>query len=160
MKKSHLVCLGVPVLLCFAVVTACASESFAQAERVGESSTRYFFAFSTSAGGYIVRHDGVGEYTSPTGLRRYMRLRVGAKERIDRMYFLEHQGDLFLVYEGHNETQQSVYLARIEQQKRKPRWLGSFENVTISVPLIEGEFIVIGDVYIRKSDGHTFAPEK
>ena len=153
MRTLLVICLGVLILWPSATVTVKASESFVLAERFGEPINRYFFAFSTSAGGYLIRDDGVGEFTTPARLRRHLKLRVGAKERIHQIYFLEHQGDLFLLYEGHNESRQWVYLTRIEPQKRKVKWTTALESTGGAAPLIEGEFVVIGDVSIRKSNG-------
>jgi hypothetical protein len=90
---------------------------FVLAERSGEPSQheRTFFVFSTSAAKYILRHDGFGEVTSPAGLRRVFAVKVGAGERIERVYSLEYEGDLLLLYQA-GET---GYLARISQKTRK-----------------------------------------
>ena len=98
MKKFVGVCLGV---LVFSAV-AFGAETFAQADRVGEPGERSFFLFSTSAGNYIVRDDGFAEFTSPKGMRRIFKLRV--KGRIQQMYFLEHEGDVLILYEVIDET--------------------------------------------------------
>ena len=149
MRKLLVVCLGVAVL--WTVTLGAAPESFALAERVGEGNERSFFVLSTSAGGYVIRHDGMGEFTSPAGLRRVFMLKL--KGRIDRVYFLEHQRDLFLMYEVHDASSQSAYLVRMEQTKRKARWITSFDSVELGAPVIQGEFVVIKDVQIRTADG-------
>ena len=86
MKKLLVVCLAILMLSSVAF----GAETFALADRVGEPGERSFFLFSTSAGNYIVRHDGMGEFSSPKGMRRVFNLRV--KGRIERIYFLEHEG--------------------------------------------------------------------
>jgi hypothetical protein len=129
-------------------------EAFTLADRVGEGDERSFFMVSTSAGGYIIRHDGMGEFTSPAGLRRVFMLKVGAKARIDRVYFLEHQRDLFLLYEVHDAKSQWAYLVRMEQTKRKARWITEIDATDLGAPSIEGEFVLIKDLVIRKADGH------
>src|SRR5215216_1135759 len=112
MKKLLVVCLGVLVFSTVAV----GAETFGVADRVGEPGERSFFLFSTSAGNYIVRQDGMGEFSSPKGMRRVFNLRV--KGHIEQIYFLEHEGDVFLLY----EVNDAAYLVRMEQIKRKIRW--------------------------------------
>jgi len=145
-----LVCLGVAVLWSVALG---ASESFALAERVGEGNERSFFVLSTSAGNYVIRHDGMGEFTSPAGLRRVFMLKLGAKGRIDRIYFLEHQRDLFLMYEVHDASSQWAYLVRMEQTKRKARWITEVDGTGLGAPAIQGEMIVIKDTQISTANG-------
>jgi hypothetical protein len=141
MKKILVVCLGVLVLS----TVALGAEAFAPADRVGEPGERSFFLFSTSAGNYVVRHDGMGEFSSPKGMRRVFRLNV--KGRIDQVYFLEHEGDVFICYEV-NET---TFVVRMEQTKRKIRWTASLG--ARGVPRIDGDSVVINSVRIRKGDG-------
>jgi len=141
MKRLLVVCLA--VLVFFSV--ALGAETFALADRVGEQGERSFFLFSTSAGNYIVRHDGMGEFSSPKGMRRVFRL--GVKGRIERMYFLEHEGDVFICYEMDNVTA----IVRMEQSKRRVRW--STALIARGVPRIEGDLVVVNDSQIRKGDG-------
>ena len=153
MRKLVVVCLGLAVLWSVALGVAPAAETFATADRVGEGNERSFFVLSTSAGGYIIRHDGMGEFTSPAGLRRVFMLKVGAKGRIDRVYFLEHQRDLFLMYEVHDATSQWAYLVRMEQVKRKARWVLEVDGGDLGAPVIQGEMIVIKSLEVRVADG-------
>ena len=146
-----LVCLGVAVL--WSVAMGAQSESFALADRVGEGNERSFYVLSTSAGNYVIRHDGMGEFTSPAGLRRVFMLKVGAKARIDRVYFLEHQRDLFLMYEVHDASSQWAYLVRMEQTKRKARWITSFDSAELGAPVIQGEMIVFKNMEVSKANG-------
>ncbi|HEU4930463.1 MAG TPA: hypothetical protein VFT48_00210 [Pyrinomonadaceae bacterium] len=153
MRKLLVVCLGVAVLWSVALGASALSETFALAERVGEGNERSFFVLSTSAGNYVIRHDGMGEFTSPAGLRRVFMLRVGAKARIDRMYFLEHQRDLFLMYEVHDASSQRAYLVRMEQTKRKARWITEIDGTDLGAPVIQGESVVINKIEISKANG-------
>ena len=137
--------LGVWLLVCLFSTVALGAEAFTVADRVGEPGERSFFLFSTSAGNYVVRHDGMGEFSSPKGMRRVFRLNV--KGRIEQVYFLEHEGDVFICYEV-NET---TFVVRMEQTKRKIRWTASVG--ARGVPTIEGDSVVINSVKIRKSDG-------
>src|SRR5829696_5532878 len=129
MKRLLVVCLGV---LVFSTV-AFGAETFALADRVGEPGERSFFLFSTSAGNYIVRQDGMGEFSSPKGMRRVFSLRVGGRGRIDRVYFLEHEGDVFICY----EVNDAAFLVRMEQTKRKIRWTAQVSER--GVPSIDGD---------------------
>ena len=152
MRKIVVVFLGVAVL--WSVALGAQSSTFALADRVGEGNERSFFVLSTSAGGYVIRHDGMGEFTSPAGLRRVFMLKVGAKGRIDRVYFLEHQRDLFLMYEVHDASSQWAYLVRMEQTKRKARWITEVDGVGLGAPVIQGELIVIKNLEVRMADGN------
>jgi len=141
MKKLLVVCL---VVLLFATV-AFGAETFAVADRIGEAGERSFFLFATSAGNYIVRQDGMGEFSSPKGMRRVFSLRV--KGRIEKIYFLEHQGDVFICYEVNDEA----FLVRMEQTKRKLRWSAQVESR--AVPVIDGDAVVVNSARIRIADG-------
>lgn len=154
MRKFVVVCLGVAVLWFVGLGASPPAEAFILADRVGEGNERSFFTLSTSVGGYVIRHDGMGEYTSPAGLRRVFVLKVGAKARIDRVYFIEHQRDLFLLYEVHDAKSQWAYLVRMEQTKRKARWITEVDGKDLEAPVIEGEFVVINKVEISKADGN------
>ena len=151
MKKNLLVVCLVLLLAPLSSASAPNTEFFTIAERAGEPNERAFFPFSTSAGGYIIRHDGLGEFTSPAGLRRVFTVKVAPKGRLDQVYYLEHQGDLFLLYEvrGHG-----FYLVRMEQKKRKARWFTPLGDISDEEPRIEGEVIKIGKtVEVSKADG-------
>jgi len=141
MKKLLGVCLVVSL---FSTVVL-GAEAFALADRVGEPGERSFFLFSTSAGNYVVRHDGMGEFGSPKGMRRVFRLSV--KGRIEQIYFLEHEGDVFILYEMND----AAFLVRMEQIKRKIRWSAPVSDR--GVPKIEGDFVVVNSVRIRLADG-------
>jgi hypothetical protein len=141
MKKLLVVCLVILVLS----TVVLGAESFALADRVGEPGERSFFLFSTSAGNYIVRQDGMGEFSSPKGMRRVFSLRV--KGRIERIYFLEHEGDVFICY----EVNDAAFLVRMEQTKRKVRWSAQVDAV--GAPTLDGDSVVVNSVRIRKSDG-------
>jgi len=141
MKKLLVVCL---VILVFATV-ALATEKFALADRVGERGERSFFLFSTSVGNYIVRQDGMGEFSSPKGMRHVFSLRV--KGRIEQLYFLEHEGDVFICY----EVGDAAFIVRMEQTKRKIRWTA--QVAAQGVPTIDGDSVVVNSVKIRMADG-------
>lgn len=141
MKKILVVCLGV---LLFSTV-ALGAEAFAAADRVGEPGERSFFLFTTSVGNYIVRQDGMGEFSSPKGMRRVFSLRVNG--RIEQIYFLEYEGDVFIFYEMSN----AAFLVRMEQTKRKIRWSAPVAGK--GVPAIDGEVVIVNGTQVSKADG-------
>ena len=152
MNKVVVVCLGVLMLVSVATSRP-RVETFALADRIGERDERSFFLFSTSAGNYVVRHDGMGEFSSVKGTRRVFNLKVGAKARIDRIYFLEHDRDVFLLYTVHDASSEWAYLTRLEQTLRKARWLTSLSTADVEAPVIEGDLVMIKDVAVSKFDG-------
>jgi hypothetical protein len=152
MKRIVVVCLGVLIFVTV-VFSSSKPEVFALADRFGEPNARSFFSFSTSAGSYIIRYDGVGEVTLPKGLRRVFYLKLGAKGRLERIYFLEHQGDLFLLYEVHDATSEWAYVMRMEQQKRKPRWITPLPGGDVEPPLIQDDLVIVKSIQISKRDG-------
>ena len=150
MKRLVVVCLGVLILSSAALGCIPIPETFSLADRVGEANERSFFILSTSAGNYTIRHDGMGEFTSTVGMRRVFYVKAGAKGRIDLVYFLEHEGDLLLLYEVRD---QGFYLARMEQKKRKLRWLTPLGNIPAQTPSVDGHVVIIGAVAVSKADG-------
>ena len=154
MKKLAALCLG--AILSASVFSApCGSKlEFALAEQLGDPNARSFFVFATAAGNYIIRHDGMGEFTSPSKMRRAFFLKVPGRSRISSMYFLEHEKDLLLHYEV---SGQGSYLVRLEQTKRKLRWSTSFDTQNIEAPVIEGDVVIVKEggrsLQIRKSNG-------
>ena len=137
------------VVVCLMCLMWWPAETFVLADRVGEPNARSFFLFSTPAGQYAVRHDGMGEFTSPKGMRRVFNLRVGARARIENVYYLEHEGDLFLMYEV---TGKMFYVVRMEQTKRKLRWTTELREVT-EAPVIDGDFVIVNETRIAKING-------
>ena len=147
MKRFVKVCLlvvlsGVVTAPGICAQRAVADESpFVQAERFGEASAneRTFFLFSTSVAKYILRHDGTGEATSRAGIRRSFYLKVGVGERIERVYSLEYEGDLVLLYQAGN----TGYVARMNQRSRKVRTVTIEPNFT--PPTIKDHRLVFSD---------------
>ena len=152
MKNFVVVCLmivfGVPVAASAAVAEE--PSPFTLAERVGDPDARYFFMFSTSAGNYTIRQDGMGEITFRTGMRKVIYLKASLKDRIARLYFLEHQGDLILLYESSG----SGYLVRIDQKTRKTRWTKTVSG-SFAPPAVKGESVVFDDGTIVPLNSHT-----
>jgi len=153
MTKLVVVCLGLLVALQVALGVKVPSEAFELARHSGEPNDRVrsFFVLETSAGKYVIRQDGMGEFTPPTKIRRVFRLRLGARGRIERIYFLEHERDLFLMYEVYDGSSAWYYLARLEQTKRKQIWLTPIPNP--GAPVMQGDAVMIDRTMVSKSDG-------
>lgn len=151
MRKVVAVCLGVVVLWTTSVGAVRPAETFELANRVGEPTARCFFIFSTSVGHYVIRQDGMGEVSYGNALRRVFHLKLGAKGHIERVYFIEHDGDLFLLYEVRDASSEWAFAVRMEQKKRKFRWLTAVAGV--GEPKIEGSSIVVDQTEISKHDG-------
>lgn len=154
MKKLVAVCLGMILSSAVFGATRASSVEFALADRVGEPNARSFFLFSSAAGNYTVRQDGMGEVSSPKGMRKVFVLRVPGKARINSVYFLEHEGDLLLLYEV---SGQGSYLVRMEQTRRKLRWSTALNTSNVEAPIIEGDLVVVKEgersLRIGKADG-------
>jgi hypothetical protein len=144
MTKLLAVCLAV-------TLSPTAPEAFSLANRVGQPHERSFFMFATSAGKYTIRHDGMGEL-NVNHRRRVLYLKVGAKSRIDQMYFFEHEGDLLLLYEIRG---QGFMLVRMDQKKRKARWYTPLTGVAEldRAPVIDGNLVSIGETVVNTADG-------
>lgn len=117
-----------------------APSPFTEARRIGEPDALAFFLFSTSGGNYIVRHDGMAEVTLPTGMRKVFWVRVGARGRIERLYFFEHHGDLVLLYEAAG----SGYVVRLNQTTRKPRSITTI-NGNFELPALKEAQLIFSD---------------
>lgn len=151
MRKLVAVCLGVLVWWSVAPGAVCVSENFGLADRLGEPDKRTFFFFSTAAGRCVIRHDGMGEVHTPAGRKRVFYLNLGARARIDRVYFLEHEGDLFLLYEAHNASSEFAFLTRMDLKTKKARWTTAVANR--GAPVLQGDVVIVGSAEISKTDG-------
>jgi hypothetical protein len=146
MTKLLIVCLGV-------VLSWPAPQAFSLAEQIGDP-PRAYFRFSTSAGNYTVRYDGFVEVYIPND-SNYLRKRVfflktTGRARLERVYFLEHEGDLLLRYDV---IGQGSCFTRIEQRKRTARWFTPLNKILAEEPVINGNSVIVGDTEISKVDG-------
>jgi hypothetical protein len=146
MTKFLAVCLSVTIASSAALRAAPVPENFTLAERVGEPT--WFFPFETSVGKFWIRRDGMGEIGRQS-LRHFFYLKRPSKDYIDRLYFLEHEGDVFIFYELQNG---SANLVRVDPVKHKLKWV---TPVTArGVPVLDGAAVIIEGTEISKSDGH------
>src|SRR4029450_13896322 len=88
--------------------------AFAEANRLGEPPQVTFCLFSTSYGNYVISQYGLGEVGIP-GKHPQFVLKGGMTGRVQRMYFLEYQGDPLLSF----EVNKIGYVRRANQQTRK-----------------------------------------
>jgi hypothetical protein len=114
-------------------------QTFARVERIGEANARSFFVFSTSAGDITIRQDGHAEVNTPGVKRRNFDLKLGMTGRLERVYFVEHGGDLILVYEVTDTRSGWGYLVRMDQKTMKQRWLAPLKSYNIGPGLLEME---------------------
>jgi hypothetical protein len=148
MTKLLVVCLGV-------VLSLPANETFTLAERIGSPPRAVYYRFSTSIAKYTIRYDGFVEVYVDNDhghlRKRTFFLNMKGKGRLERIYYLEHEGDLLLRYDV---VGQGSYFSRIEQRSRRPRWVTALSNVSIQAPIILGDKVIVGDtIEIGKADG-------
>lgn len=96
---------------------------FTRVERIGDANARSFFVFSTSVRDYAIRHDGHGEGSSATVMRKNFDLRMDGASRLERVYFAEFEGDLLLAYEVTTSNGDWSYVTRFNQRTMKQLWL-------------------------------------
>jgi hypothetical protein len=125
------------------------STAFTKIERVGEANARAFFVFSTGRGfNYTIRHDGHAEVAAPNVTRRRnFDLKMGLVGRLDRVYFLEYERDLLLIYETTNGKQTRAFLERMDQNASKLRWITAIDGFNLGPGLVEGN-----DAYLVASN--------
>lgn len=151
MTKILAVCLGVMLLSSTALSVAPVREDFAIVERTGERVR--FFVFETSKGKFWIRGDGMGEISRPP-LRHFLYLKRPSKNLVEQLYFLEHDGDVFIFYELQDG---SANLVRVDPMKHKLKWV---TPVTArGVPALEGGAVIIEATEISKTDGRILRHE-
>ena len=146
MTMLLVVCLG-------AVLSLPVNATFTLAERVGNP-PRAFFRFSTSVAKYTIRYDGFVEVYANNNMnhlrKRGFFLSMTPKGRLENVYFLEHEGDLWMRYDLLDGR---AYLMRMEQRSRRQRWVTPLNDSSGEAPVILGDKVLIGTTEIRKSDG-------
>lgn len=145
MTKILVVCLGVLVLSSATLRAAPARENFTLVERTGAPT--WFFVFETSKGKFWIGRDGMGEISRPP-LRHFLYLKRPSKDYVVSLYFLEHDGDVFILYELQGG---SATLARVDPMKHKLKW--ATPVTARGVPALEGDSVIIEGTEISKVDG-------
>ena len=146
MTKLLVVCLGV-------VLSLPVNETFTLAEQIGHTS-RAYFRFTTSVAKYTIRFDGFVEVYVDNDMnqkrKRVFFLKREGKGRLERVYFLEHEGDLWLRYDV---ISGGSYLMRMEQRSRKQRWVTALIDTSGEAPVIHGDKVLVGALEISKTTG-------
>ena len=145
MTKLLVVCLGVTLSLPV-------NQTFNLASRIGHT-PRAYFRFSTSIAKYTIRYDGFVEVylgkEMNTIRKRSFLLKTEGK-RLERVYFLDHEGDLLLQYDLIGG---GSYLTRIKQRHRQQIWVTPLNNTPSEAPMIVGDRVLMGSIEIDKSTG-------
>lgn len=145
MKKLVVVCLSVMILSSATFSAVPVRENFTFVECTGERVR--FFVFETSKGKFWIRSDGMGEISRPP-LRHYLYLKHPSKNLVERLYFLEHEGDVFIFYELQDG---SANLARVDPMKHKVKW--ATPVTARGTPALEGGAVIIEATEISAADG-------
>lgn len=149
MKSFFLFCLSP---LCLAtVVVLCAAvpahprhgvedvSPFAEARRIGELNARHFYLFQTSVGNYTISQNGLGEvYVG--NRKKYFSLKAAPRARLERVYFFQYEGDLWLLY----EAGASGYLLRLDESTRKIKRVTALSE-HFELPLMKDQALVFND---------------
>ncbi|HKR20941.1 MAG TPA: hypothetical protein VJS17_00050 [Pyrinomonadaceae bacterium] len=153
MKLLAAICL---VILTFSATSHAALETaaFEQARRLGTGKQRAFFMFSTSAGKYTIRHDGLGEVASRR-IGTLFHLKLGMAGRVEQVYFYEYQGDLLLLYEVSDGRDRLAYATRLNQETRKRVWLTPIELADVGPCSVESDAAYCGLTTIDLKTGQT-----
>jgi len=111
-------------------------QVFMRAERRGPERSSLFLV-QVSAGSYTIRWDGFVEAPGQYW-HQHFQLPLGRSGRLERVYFLEHEGDLLLLYEVGNETSGWAYCERVNQKTMKTRWIAPLAGFNLGPALVEG----------------------
>jgi hypothetical protein len=147
MMKLLVVCLGVTLSLPV-------NQTFNLAERIGPL-PRPYFRFETSVAKYTVRSDGFVEvyaHNSFNAMRKraFFLSMVGKGRRLENIYFIEHEGDLFLRYDV---IDRGSYLTRVEQRARTQKWVRPLNNPSAEAPVIHGDRVLVDTLEISTANG-------
>lgn len=122
-------------------------NAFSRVERIGDANARSFFVFASSVRHYTIRHDGQGESYGANLMRKKFNLRVAPQGRLQRLYFLELDGDLVLAYEIGDGLSGWGYIERVNQKTLKVLWTTPVSGFNIGRGLVESE-----DLYLSASN--------
>lgn len=120
-------------------------KAFSQAVRPG-SDKNSLFLVSVSGGNYTIRRDGFVEAPGQYW-RRHSQLHLGRRGGLERVYFLEHERDLILIYEVSDEQSGWGYVERLDQKTVKPRWVTPVSGYNFGPGLVEAN-----DLYLSAAN--------
>lgn len=115
-------------------------QAFSRVERVGEDPFRSFYMFSVSGHDYTIRADGRGERSFTNARSRNFTLKV-EQNHIEQIYFLEHDGDLLLIYQLGNKRDAGGYVVRLNQTTLKFIWSKQVSDVDIGTAVVEAGYL-------------------
>jgi hypothetical protein len=125
---------------------------FTKAQRIGEDKWRSFFVFSLAGHEYTIRRDGHSEIS--TGKARPQNFDLKANRgHIEQLYFIEHEGDLVLLYELSDDQNGWGYITRLNQSTRKFKWVAGISGSNLGPALVETNYVYLtGGSLIAKLD--------
>jgi hypothetical protein len=121
-------------------------KGFASVEVQGLDKWRSFFVFSTTEYGYIIRADGQGQITARSQSNdgsdrpRNFQLQLGLRGHLERLYFVEHEADVLMIYEVGDSRSGWGYIVRLNQKTLKSRWIKPVSGLNLGPALVEGEY--------------------
>ena len=118
---------------------------FSQATRPG-SDKHSLFLVAVSGGSYTIRYDGFVEAPGQYW-HRHFQLHLGRKGTLERVYFLEHEADLLLIYEVSDELSGWGYVERLDQKTVKRRWITPVSGYNFGPGLVEAN-----DLYLSAAN--------
>jgi hypothetical protein len=135
------------VVICLALAVVVSAPAPAYSNRADEEPSPFtlaqhigaFHLFSTSIGKYTISRAGWGEVYVGNRKKNFQ-VKVGARERIERLYFFEYEGDLLLLY----EAGASGYLVRLDQKTRKAKRATAI-NENFEPPLLKDQSLFFSD---------------
>ncbi|HEX6044295.1 MAG TPA: hypothetical protein VFZ22_07385 [Pyrinomonadaceae bacterium] len=143
MKIRGLIC--VLTLAVSATVAVAQTDGFQEARRVGQTTWRRFFVFSTATSKYVIRHDGMGEVDGNGDVGRFFHLKLGMNGRVERVYFREYQGDMLIMYEVSDGRSAIAFVTRLNPQTRKQRWVTPININGFGACVVEGDAVSCGE---------------
>lgn len=115
-------------------------QALSKVERVGEDNLRSFFMFSVAGHDYTIRADGRGERSFENARSRNFNLTV-AQSHIEQLFFLEHEGDLLLLYTLSDKERVRGFVVRLNQTSLKAIWLKPLLGVDFETARVEADFL-------------------
>ena len=143
MKIRGLMC--VLMLTVSAALAVAQTDGFQAARRVGQTTWRKFFVFSTVTSKYVIRHDGLGEIDGNGEIGRFFHLKLGMNGRVERVYFREYQGDMLIMYEVSDGRSAIAFITRLNPRTRKQRWVTPININGFAACVVEGDAVSCGE---------------
>ena len=118
-------------------------KAFTSVDRTGEDKWRSFFMFSAAGHDFTIRGDGFGQSTPGRARPTSFRLTIGRDGQLERVYFLEYDSDLFLIYEASDQKYGWGYIERFDPRTMKRKWITPVGAFNIGPGLVEGDSLYL-----------------